>query len=93
LIKIVILEKRVISMDKIELKKNFHDLIDSIENESLLLNLYDIIRSKTDANNGQIWGRLDKNEQEELLIAFEESENPNNLIANETMKEKHGKWF
>ena len=80
-------------MDKVELKKNFHTLIDSIENESLLQNFYDLIRSKADSKNGQIWGRLNRNEQEELLIAFEESENSQNLIDNETMKKKHSKWL
>lgn len=79
-------------MDKLELKKNFHTLIDSIENESLSQSFYDLIRSKTDSTNGQIWGRLDKNEQEELLIAFEESENPNNLVDNSSMKKKHSKF-
>ncbi|GAA5026990.1 hypothetical protein GCM10011506_13170 [Marivirga lumbricoides] len=80
-------------MDKVELKKNFHTLIDSIENESLLQNFYDLIRSKADSKNGQTWGRLNRNEQEELLIAFEESENSQNLIDNETMKKKHSKWL
>jgi hypothetical protein len=30
-------------MNTIELKKNFHILIDSIDNENLLINFYDII--------------------------------------------------
>ncbi len=80
-------------MNTIELKKNFHSLIDSIENESLLMSFYDIIKSKTKSKDGQLWGRLNKDEQEELLIAFEESENPDNLIDNEKMKKKHGKWL
>ena len=80
-------------MNTIELKKNFHSLIDSIENESLLMSFYDIIKSRTKIKDGQLWSRLDKNEQEELLITFEESENPDNLIDSEEMRKKHKKWL
>lgn len=80
-------------MNTIELKNKFHSLIDSIDNEGLLMSFYDIIKSKTITKDGQLWGRLDKKEQEELLIAYEESENPDNLIDNEVMKKKHHKWL
>lgn len=80
-------------MDTIELKKNFHNLIDNIDNDDLLMSFYDIIKSKTVTKDGQLWGRLDKTEQKELLTAFEESENPDNLIDNDKMKKKHSKWL
>ncbi|PKP32546.1 MAG: hypothetical protein CVT99_04190 [Bacteroidetes bacterium HGW-Bacteroidetes-16] len=80
-------------MNMIELKKDFHNLIDSIDNENILVSFYDIIKSKTVTKDGQLWGRLDKKEQEELLIAFEESENPDNLIDNDVMRKKHRKWL
>lgn len=80
-------------MNTIELKKNFHNLIDSIDNEELLLSFYDLIKSKTNTQPGQLWGRLNKDEQEELLNAFEESENPDNLLDFDTMKKKHEKWL
>lgn len=80
-------------MNTIELKKNFHSLIDSIENENLLMSFYDIIKSKSKTKDGQLWGRLGKKEQEELLIAFEESEDPNNLIDGDVVRKKHGKWL
>ena len=57
-----------------------------------LMSFYDIIKSKTITNDGQLWGRLDKTGQEELLTAFEESENPDNLIDNDKIK-KHSKWL
>ena len=80
-------------MDTIELKKNFHNLIDNIDNDNLLMSFYNIIKSKSITKDGQLWGRLDKTEQEELLTAFEESENPDNLIDNDKMKKKHSKWL
>ena len=80
-------------MNTIELKKNFHNLIDSIDNENLLINLYEIIKSKTDTKAGELWGRLSQDEQEDLLTAFEESENPDNLLDFDAMKNKHKKWL
>jgi hypothetical protein len=80
-------------MSTIEIKKNFHSLIDSIDNEHLLMNFYDIIKSRTNLKDGQLWNRLNKNEQEELLATFEDAENPENLIDHEKMKKKHNKWL
>ncbi|ASB50973.1 hypothetical protein [Alkalitalea saponilacus] len=80
-------------MNTIELKKNFHNLIDSIDNENILISFYEMIKSKTDTKAGQLWGRLTKNEQSELLKAFEESDNPDNLVDFDTIKKKHEKWL
>lgn len=80
-------------MNTIELKKKFHHLIDSIDNENLLINFYDLIKRRYSTKEGQLWNRLTKQEQEELLLAVEESENPENLISHEEMNEKHKKWL
>jgi hypothetical protein len=80
-------------MNTIELKKNFHRLIDSIDNESLLMSFYDMIESRTKVKDGELWNHLDINEQEELLKAFEESENPDNVTDHEKIRQKHKKWL
>ena len=80
-------------MNTIELKKNLHDLIDSIDNENLLLNFYDLIRRRTSTKEGQLWSRLTKQEKKELLSTLEQSENPGNLISHKEMKKKHNKWL
>ena len=80
-------------MNTIEIKKNFHSLIDSIDNEYLLMSFYDIIKSRTELKDGQLWNRLNKYEQEELLATFEDTENSGNLIDHENMKKKHNKWL
>lgn len=76
-------------MNAIELKKSFHLLIDSIDNENLLIKFYDIIKKKSSANDGRLWERTTNQEREELLLALEESEDPNNLINHDEMKKKH----
>ena len=80
-------------MNAIELKKNFHLLIDSIDNENLLVSFYDLIKKRSSTKEGQLWGRLTTQEQEELISALKESENPENLISHEEMVKKHKKWF
>ena len=80
-------------MNAIELKKNFHLLIDSIDNENLLVSFYDLIKKRSSTKEGQLWGRLTNQEQEELLSALEESEYPENLISHEEMAKKHKKWL
>mgnify|MGYP001616547187 CR=1 FL=1 len=80
-------------MNTIELKKNFHLLIDSIDNENLLISFYDLIKKRSSTKEGQLWSRLTNQEQEELLLALEESTNPENLISHEEMGKKHRKWL
>ena len=76
-----------------ELKQNFHHLIDSIDNEKLLINFYELIKKKSSAKEGQLWNRLTDEEQKELLLSLEESKNPQNLISHEEMVNKHKKWL
>jgi len=80
-------------MNTIELKQNFHNLIDSIDNENLLINFYDLIKKRSSAKEGQLWNKLTDQEQKELLLSLEESKNPENLISHEEMKMKHKKWL
>jgi len=80
-------------MNTLELKKSFHLLIDSIDNEDLLASFYDLIKKRSSTKEGQLWSRLTYEEQEELIKALEESENPEYLISNDEMKKKHNKWL
>ena len=63
------------------------------DNENLLIYFYDIIKRKFSAIVGQLWNDLTQQEQKELLLALEESENPKNLISQEEMRKKHAKWL
>ena len=80
-------------MNTVELKKDLHNLIDSIDNVNLLSNFYDLIKKRLSSKEGQLWNRLTKKGQEELFLAFEESEKSTNLISHEKMKKKHEKWL
>jgi len=80
-------------MTTIEIRKNFHSLIDSIDNENILLFFYDLMKRKSTINEGQIWNRLSNDQKQELLLSTQESENPDNLISHEDLKNKHKKWL
>lgn len=80
-------------MDTVELKQSFHNLIDSIDNENLLKNFYELFKKRISTKDEKLWGRLTRKEQDELILALEESENPENLISQEEMKKKHKKWL
>lgn len=80
-------------MTTIELKNNFHHLIDSIDNENLLLRFYELMKSRSTSKEGKLWSRLSKEEQDELLKAYSESEQEENLISSKEMMKKHKKWL
>ncbi|MGF7141285.1 hypothetical protein [Roseimarinus sediminis] len=80
-------------MNTIDIKQSFHHLIDSIDNENLLISFYDLIKKRSIAKEGQLWNNLSEQEQQELLLSFEESKNPENLINHDDMKLKHKKWL
>jgi hypothetical protein len=80
-------------MTTIELKNNFHQLIDSIENENLLLKFYELMRNRSISKEGSLWSRLSKEEQDDLLMAFDESDREENLISQNEMMKKHKKWL
>ncbi|HNP17661.1 MAG TPA: hypothetical protein PKL31_04425 [Fulvivirga sp.] len=70
-------------MGTVELKSNLHELIDGIQNPKLLKSLYEILTSRKNSQNGGIWKSLTSEQQKEVLDAYEESENPDNLISHE----------
>lgn len=80
-------------MDAIEIKTNFHHLIDKISNEELLIKLYHIMEQAIISNDGQLWSRLTEDEQKELLKIERDVQSEKDLIPNEQMQIKHKKWL
>ncbi len=70
-------------MATVELKSNIHRIVDEIQNEQLLRTLYDFLKVKTTSKSGQLWDALTKEERQEILLAYEESEDEANLIDRE----------
>ena len=80
-------------MNTLELKTNFHQLIDNINNELMLSKFYSIMTKINETPEGALWSRLTKEEQEELMEADMESENQANLIPHSEIQKKHKKWL
>jgi len=80
-------------MNALEIKTNFHQLIDQISNEQLLIKLYRIMEHASSTIDGQLWSRLTEEEQNELLRIEREVLSDLDLITNEQMQTKHEKWL
>lgn len=74
------------------IKTDFHQLIDKIENEELLAYFYQLLVQKSKSQNGQLWENLTDEEKRELLLADEESKDTQNWLSDEEVRQKHQKW-
>ena len=72
-------------MGTVELKTNLHQLIDGIQNPTLLESLYEILDARKKSSRGGLWSSLTTKQQKEVLSAFDESENTENLIPHSQM--------
>jgi len=74
-------------------KEDFHNLIDKIEDEEVLKGYFKLIQRLNNNQTGELWNSLSPEEKDELLLSYDESLDPNNLISHEEVKKKHGKWL
>ena len=80
-------------MSKSDIRTEFHQLIDKIENEELLMKFYGLLIKSSVQQEGELWNKLSDEQKESLLLAESESNYSKNLIDFKTQKEKHGKWL
>ncbi|NTW33100.1 MAG: hypothetical protein HGB12_10825 [Bacteroidetes bacterium] len=80
-------------MNTIELRTNFHRLIDTFNNESVLSKFYDLLLKAKESKDTQLWSRLSLEEQEELMLIEKQSHDPENLISHSEVSKKHKKWL
>ena len=69
-------------MGTIDLKSNIHKIVDGIQSEQLLQTLYDFLKIR-DNKPGRLWDTLTDKQKQEVLLAYDESEDDNNLIDRE----------
>jgi len=81
------------NMKNSELKKQLHQIIDTIDNEALLKTLYNLLKHKTPINDGHLWQLLSEEQKDEVLLAFEESQNTDELIGHEDVMKQYKKWL
>jgi TRAP-type C4-dicarboxylate transport system substrate-binding protein len=79
-------------MNTTTIKPNFHQLIDNIEDEHLLEQFYNALVYSSEREN-KLWNSLSSEEQKEVLQAYEESEQEENLLSHAMVKEQHKQWL
>ena len=77
----------------ITIKQKLYDLIEKIDNESILNQAYELIYKKSSSKEGDLWSKLTEEQQREVLLSFEEGTDHNNLISQAEVKRNHKKWF
>ena len=70
-------------MGTIDLKSNIHKIVDGIQSEQLLQTLYDFLKVRETNKPGRLWDTLTEKQKQEVLLAYDESEDENNLIDRE----------
>lgn len=80
-------------MSRLEIRQNFHNLIDSIENENMLLSFYELLKSRSQSDQGSLWKKLSWQEQEDLIKLADSTNDPSKLIDHNEVKKKHKKWL
>jgi hypothetical protein len=76
-----------------KIKDDFHHLIDTIEDEQLLKDYYQLIQNMNNRSDGTLWNALSEEQKEELLLSYDESFDEKNLLSHEQVKLQHEKWL
>lgn len=80
-------------MNTVEIKNNFHKLIDRIDNDTVLSRFYEILEKASSVKDGSLWDRLSSEEKQELLQIDSDTDLDENLIPLHSIKDKHKKWL
>jgi hypothetical protein len=67
-------------MGTTDLRANIHKIVDGIQSEQLLQTLYDFLKVRETSKPGLLWNSLTEEQKNEVLLAYDESEDENNLI-------------
>ena len=67
-------------MSTLELKSNIHKIVETIQNEQILQTIYDFLNTNKNNESAKLWETLTDVQKNEVLLAYSESEDENNLI-------------
>jgi len=76
-----------------KIKDDFHHLIDTIEDEQLLKDYYQLIQNMNNNSDGALWSALSEEQKEELLLSYDETFDEKNLLSHQQVKLQHEKWL
>ena len=70
-------------------KEIFHKLIDEIEDETILKRYLSIIQQLNQQETGKLFNSLTPEEQQELMVSYEESFDSKSLVTHQEVKSQH----
>jgi hypothetical protein len=74
-------------------REELHKLIDTIQDNESLKSYLSLLQRLQSRQTGMLWNQLSDEQKEELLLAYEESFDPNNLLSHEQVKQQHAQWL
>lgn len=75
------------------LRKNFHSLIDRVQDKELLDRFYKALSHTAKNKPGELWNSLDDKEKRILIKSYNESLDRKNLVSHEKVMQKYSKWL
>lgn len=72
-------------MSTVELKSNIIKLVGDIQNDELLESLLEFLSKRKDSASGDMWSDLTTAQKQEVLDAYQESEDEKNLEAKDQL--------
>ncbi|MBS1680822.1 MAG: hypothetical protein JST48_03845 [Bacteroidetes bacterium] len=70
------------------MRTSIHKIVDSIESEQLLKTIYDFLKVREKSSSRRVWDFLTEEQKNEVISAFDESEDENNLVDPKTVFQK-----
>ena len=83
-------------MTQLEIKTNFHKLIDEIDDQNELAKLYEYfiaLKRNFEKSGSDWWDELSEEQKEMLDLSIKESEDESNLIPHEQVMKESLKWL
>lgn len=70
-------------MGNARLKSSLHKMVDRIEDERLLSAIHSFLKQHENSEEGKMWKELTEKQRQEVLKAFDESEDDSNIISDD----------
>lgn len=76
-----------------KVKEEFHKLIDTIDDDEMLVAYYNLISQLNKQETGKLFQKLTNKQKQELSLAYRESFNPVDLLSHQEVKSQYEKWL
>ena len=74
-------------------KEEFHQLIDSIEDENVLRAYFELVRMLNLPAEGRLMKDLSSDQRAELMSSYQESFDEGQWVSQEKMKNRNSQWL